>query len=83
MQIPFPLHFEENTETNRKTNGNICDFLFHVVACGCDANNEVDSLQQNLAHLARFGDRIIFDELFHVAQKQERFPFDLPAKWIR
>ena len=72
---------EENTETNRETNGRICAFLFHVVT-SCDANNKVDQSKHNLAHPARFGDRSIFVEFFHVDQEQERFPFDPPAKWF-
>ena len=53
-------------------------FLFHAVISGCAANNEVDWSKHNLAHPARFGDRGIFLELFHVAPEQQRFPHDRP-----
>ena len=83
MQIPFPFLIKENSETNRKTNGKISDFLFHAVTRGCDANNEADSSQHNWAHPDEFGDRIIFVEFFLVAPERERSPFDLPAEWFR
>ena len=72
--------FKENCQTNRKTNGKIFAFLFHLVTSGCEANNEVDSSQHNWAHPDKFGDSIIFAEFFHVAPEQERSPFNLPTK---